>query len=344
MKVPLPVHLSPMKSIISNLNNLSGHLIFVLFFAFGFFSQSSKAIAEISLSGENLTDELSFSDEYIDPFLITTASKHFKVSPKTIESLIREKLKMGRLNVRGNFSTEGISQNTFTKGQYALPKQLFDESQMEAIKNCSAEKCLMKLKTDPEVFQLKLSKNKKETYQQLVFNRIKNYLKHRELLGYEERKSNEPLARKMVALISSLSKSPKTQRYLKDGFWKLAKEPGQPINSWLRQEMVIIAPDQMQPILRVSEDFEFQEGSRRLFFELHIYTNHYFDSSLILYEVVTFKEKPNECEVIVTDVMEIDELKKTALIRALFKGKMVKAVTTYQGQFLESVSSLAAKK
>ncbi|MFM8316447.1 MAG: hypothetical protein ACKOA8_19375, partial [Deltaproteobacteria bacterium] len=111
------------------------------------------------------------------------------------------------------------------------------------------------------------------------------------------------------------------------------------LDSWLRQEMVNIAPDQMQPILRVSEDFEFTEGTRTLFFELPIYTNHYFDSSVSLYEIVSNKSNPNQTEVIISEVMEIDELKKTALIRAMFKGKMVKTVNQYQSDFLDSLLS-----
>ena len=104
-------------------------------------------------------------------------------------------------------------------------------------------------------------------------------------------------------------------------------------------EFVLIAPDQMQPILRLSEDMEFEESGKILFLELPIYTNHYFDSSLSFYQVMKSQKKPSETVVIMTDVMEIDELKKSALIRTLFKGKMVKAISQYQETLLSELDS-----
>lgn len=282
------------------------------------------ALAEISID-EPRSSTINSSDSFEEPFLVTKTTKKFAVSAELIYSQMKSRLKSGQL--------------VDIKDKYVLPPDFFEESQQEALRRCNLEKCLIKLSSSNEIPNLKNAKNKIEAYQAMILKRLRDYADSKQLMGYEDRKSNSPFYRKMVNLLATLEKSPSTMRYLKSDFWKGLRNPGQPVDSWFRHEMVNIAPDQMQPILRVSEDTEYFEGERKLFLEVHIYTNHYFDSSLTLYEIVSDRKKKSASEVIVTDIMEIDELKKTALIRAMFTGKMVKAVTTYQTNFLESLDS-----
>ncbi len=298
--------------------------------------------ADINLEDKNPfqktpLDEAVSTDDYSHPFLITRTTWKYSLPPKTVENKIRNKLKIGRMDLKTQFSNQGMGSEAFLLEKYKLPAGALAENQVEGIKSCSAEKCLMKLRTKTEVILLEKSKNKIETFRQLMFQRIKNYLAIRELTGYEDRKSNIGYVPQMLDLIVTLKLSPVTLSYLKGKLWTLPQSNGHPLDSWIKQEMVIIAPDQMQPILRISESLEFHENERVLFLELPFYTAHYFDSSLSLYEVVANKKNPNESLAIITDVMEIDELKKSSLIRTLFKGKMVRAVTEYQTNFLGSL-------
>lgn len=288
--------------------------------------------------------ETNSSDDYSDPFLIVRTAQKYNKSVDELAAMVRNKLKASQLSLKTKHSSEGVVLENFVIDQYQLPKEISEEQQEEAIRECNTEKCQMKLKNFPEVLQLSKAKNKKETYRELLFNRIKNYLSKQELLGYENRKSNRTYVTRMVDLIPTLKTSPKTLNYLKSGLFKESPDLGKPKSSWLRQEMVVIAPDQMQPILRISEDFEFQESGRVIFFELPIYTNHYFDSSISCLEIMSPKNKPNESILVYTDVMEIDELKKSALIRTLFMGKMVKAITQYQEKFLTDVETKSTTK
>jgi hypothetical protein len=288
-------------------------------------SSSICTKAEIAFQEGSAKGESESSDEYVEPYLVTKTSRTFKESANNISAKLRNKLKSGMLKL-----------DLSKSDAYHLPKEIFEESQLEGIEKCSLDKCLMKLNAELEIPLLVRSKNRKETFRALIFDRIKNYINKQALLGYEDRKNNNAQVPKMLDIMSSLGESPATLNYLKAIQTKKLVQKVEPIESWLRQEMVVIAPDHMQPILRVSEDREFVEGDKRLFFELPIYTDHYFDSSATLYEISPSKKSPQESILAITDVMEIDELKKTALIRAMFKGKMVQAVTKYQNDFLDS--------
>ncbi len=290
------------------------------------------------------TEEISSWDDYSEPFLIVRSAKKFHLSVAEMTELVRSELKKNSLKVKTAFSKTGEPIENFLLEKYQLPDQISEEKQMEAIQECNKEKCLMKLRTETEVARIVKTKKKKDTYRQVLYERLKSYLQTRELMGYEDRKSNEPYIIKMVDLIPTLRISSGTYQFLRKTLWKAPQDPGKPSDSWIRQEMVNIAPDQMQPILRISEDMEFQENGRALFFELPIYTNHYFDSSLSLYEVFGVPTKPAESAVVFTDVMEIDELKKSSLIRALFKGKMVTAISKYQEEFLENLRPVKGNK
>lgn len=331
--------LIPTKCIFPKFTHLKTNLIILWFSLLASIGPVVLAASEESLPNfqKASSDEVLSWDDYATPFLITQSHRKYSIAAKEIESQIRARLKSGQINVKTLFSKEGLSPEKFSLEQYNLPKEISEEKQIEAIKTCTVENCLMKLRRQSEASQLQKSKNKFETYRRLIFERINGFLVQREIPGYEDRKNNEPYFSKMVDLIPTLAKTPITQNYLRNGFFKNPQAKGHPIDSWIRQEMVTIAPDEMQPILRVSEESEFHENEETSFFEAHIYTNHYFDSSLVLYEVVTNPKNRKESMVVVTDVMEIDELKKSAVIRTLFKGKMVKAVVQYQTNFLESL-------
>jgi len=312
--------------------------------AFLFFCQASPGPAEIAITNTDAADEWVSTDDYIEPFLITKTAKKIKISPDGAFSLVKTNLRNGLLEIRGTFSSAGEAIDSYKPEKYGPPAGFYEESQIEALNSCSQEKCLMKLNSLLEIPQLAKAKNKNEIYQQIIFNRLKLFIKAKQLMGYENRKSNESAVKKMISLLPNLKRTPRTLRFLKEDFWSGSDSKSLSVESWLRQEIVNIAPDQMQPILRLSEIFQFAELEKKMFLEVHVYTNHYFDSSLRFYEIAPANKNEKECELTVIDVMEIDELKKTALIRAMFKGKMVKAVTTHQRQFIESIESLSKGK
>lgn len=312
--------------------------------AFLFFCCANIGSAEIAITNSESADEWVSTDDYLDPFLVTKTSKKIKISPDGAFSLVKTSLRNGLLEIGGTFSSAGEAIDSYKPEKYKLPPGFYEESQLEALNSCSQEKCLMKLNSSLEIPHLAKAKNKNEVYQQIVFNRLRVFIKAKQLIGYENRKSNEAAVKKMISLLANLKKTPQTLRFLKGDFWSGSDGKSSSVESWLRQEIVNIAPDQMQPILRLSEIFQFTELERKMFLEVHVYTNHYFDSSLRFYEIAPVNKNSKECELTVIDIMEIDELKKTALIRAMFKGKMVKAVTTHQRQFIESIESLSKAK
>ena len=55
---------------------------------------------------------------------------------------------------------------------------------------------------------------------------------------------------------------------------------------------------------------------------------------MTVYEVIPLGTKSI---VVITDILEVDELKKSGFIRALFKGKMVDAVSLSQETFLKKL-------
>jgi len=93
----------------------------------------------------------------------------------------------------------------------------------------------------------------------------------------------------------------------------------------------------MRPVLRISEVYEFVEGKNFLFFQLDIYASHYFDSSIRVYEVLSIAGEPNKSLLVATDVLEVDELKRSGTVRFLFKGKVQKAISNSQVQELNQI-------
>lgn len=160
--------------------------------------------------------EVSSWDDYQEPFLIVRTAQKYKLTVEAAAKQVREKLKSKQLNVKTHFSKDGIPLENFKIEYYQLPKEISEEKQEEAIKDCNREKCLMKLKTNPEVIGLSKAKHKKEFYRQLLYQRIRSYVGARELLGYEDRKSNQPYISKMLKLIPTLNLSPISKEYLMD--------------------------------------------------------------------------------------------------------------------------------
>ena len=124
---------------------------------------------------ENLSvGEREVEDEYSEPFLIVTTAQKYNKSVEIVTGLLREKLRLELLPVKARFSNEGTPIDAYKIDNYKLPKEISEERQLEAIRDCNKEKCLMKLKNSTEVSQLVKSKNKKEVYRQLVFNRLQD--------------------------------------------------------------------------------------------------------------------------------------------------------------------------
>jgi hypothetical protein len=111
--------------------------------------------------------------------------------------------------------------------------------------------------------------------------------------------------------------------------WANKAKPEGPKSKYVRSEIIHITGDKSQPIYRLSEDMEFEEKGY-LNIEIHVYTNHFFDSSIRIAEVFAWPPDPNKAVYVVTDLMEVDELKKSDLIRALFKTRMEETISEFR--------------
>lgn len=219
-----------------------------------------------------------------------------------------------------------------------LPKVFTTGEQLTAVEECNVKKCNVKLVLAEEA--KKLSEAKKDArlklYQQMVDERFTAYFKSGLLKGYEDRENNDSSVIDIAKGQEFLKfRYPGITQFLVNKDWKNRdKIKKGTMGAYLTDETVVIAPDKLQPIWRLGEMFEFNEGGSDVFVHLHVYTNHYFDSSLTFFEVIPLGTKSI---VIVTDVLEVDELKKSGFIRALFKGKMVDAVSLAQETLLKKL-------
>jgi hypothetical protein len=133
---------------------------------------------------------------------------------------------------------------------------------------------------------------------------------------------------------------PDIVRYFGEGFAAKKALPKGFTGSFLREEALLFGLSRLQPILRISEEFMFERGASRLFVELHVYTDHYFDSSARFFEVLPPADGEKGSRVAVTDIMEIDELTKSGLVRFLYRDTMASAVADFQAQELESIGGV----
>lgn len=252
--------------------------------------------------------------DYRDDFLISQSAEITEISPA---ELIK-RLKLQRLKTKVGVDTVPI------------PKQVITGDQLEGLQNCSIEKCAFKLHLDSEIKPLIQSKNRVKTFSGFVEDRLRAYLRDKKLKGYENRLDNVPYVKKAFQLSKFLkSRYPKSYEYLMGDLWTNKQKTNGPKEKYFRAEGIYITGDKMQPIFRLSENLEFDENGY-LNVEAHIYTNHFFDSSIRVYEIFPWPADTKKAVYVVTDLMEVDELKKSELIRTLFKTKMEEAIAEFR--------------
>ncbi len=274
-------------------------------------------------------DSIRYTD-FNYPFLIAQTGAAVQVPVADLAEWVRVYLKNGKLPLPSHF-------NTSNKGviNLDLPEPIRTGKQLEAINECKENKCLMKMHTTLEKKVMEGASNKLKTFQDLLNKRLDNYHKKRELLGYEDRTDDVEYVKKMLESFNFFSlRYPELGKYFSGQFWTGEGPPTDFQTSFMKQEVVNLAPDKMQPIWRVAEAFEFKLEGRWVFFEIHVYSNHYLDSSIRIYEVFPDGQRSI---VVLTDVMEIDELTKSGLIRMLYKGKMEEAVIEAQAQDMKAL-------
>jgi hypothetical protein len=194
----------------------------------------------------------------------------------------------------------------------------------------------MKLQ-DAEKKRVEKAADKVDAFRDVIAERLRNYLEENNLRGYENRKDGNADVKKILPLLHFLkARYPVSTGYLSKEFWQKKSPPKTFESAFIHQELVNISDDKLQPIWRVGEILEFHEKDTSLFVELYPYSNHYLDSSLRIYEVYP---QANHSVVIVTDVMEVDELTKSGVVRLLYKGKMQSAVLHVQNEALDALSS-----
>lgn len=258
--------------------------------------------------------------DYREDFLISQSAE---VSESSVEELIKKirsqhQKTLLQLPTQSNFD------------ELALPKSVVSGDQLEGLLECTQEKCSFKLHLTSEILPLLKSTNRANTLSHQIGARLKNYLSEKKLRGYESRDDNVPFVKKAVRTSGFFrSRYPKTFEYLMGDFWKGQQNFRARKNAYLRAEVIHITGDKMQPVYRLVENIEFEEKGY-VNVEVHIYTNHFFDCSIRIFEVFPWPPEPKKSVYVVTDIMEIDELKKSALIRNLFKSRMEEAISSFR--------------
>lgn len=298
----------------------------LLFLSFFFLGASSAPIDKTREHLDNLKEKSTVKyDDYEYPYLTMQSARLFELSPAVLREKLKKQLEENKIE---------IPKVDFTKQTFPMPAVFTTGDQLEAIERCKANKCNVKLRPETESKLLEQAEKPKKLgmYHQMIVDRVNQYLKKGELKGYEEREGNAGAIVEMAKQQEFLKfRYPTTAAFIFSEGWKNRDKIK---NSFLKNEAVTIAPDKLQPIWRVGEVFEFEENKTPIFFDLHVYTNHYFDASLTLYELMPVESKT---ALIITDVIEMDELKKSAFIRAFFKAKMVEAVSVSQDNSLKKL-------
>lgn len=254
-------------------------------------------------------------------------------SDKPVDKLAQDLeayLRRAALAIPGHFTKGKTPATKIEPKDLPIPNEVVSGKQLKGIEECSPKYCLHKLNTQKEktVMGAAAEKKKVDAYHRLVMDRIERFLGKWQLWGYEDVLDNVPTYRGIVGMLNFLpSGYPKTFRFLESEMWEGKKAPV-PVDSFLRQEVAYLNREQLQPIWRVGEVFRFEEGNRVLFFETHIYTNHFFDSSVRVYEVFSLGQ--GRSAIVFTDVMEIDTLKLSSVARFLYRGQMEDAINEFQ--------------
>jgi len=258
--------------------------------------------------------------DYQDDFLISQSAELSDLPQAEIIRRLRNQHSKTRLEIPPNFSFES----------FPVPQSVISGEQLEGLQSCTLEKCAFKLHTDSETAPLVKAKNKQVLFSRFIGQRLKAYLGEKKLKGYEKRLDNTPYVKKAFQLTKFLKgRYPNSFSYLMGDFWGGRPRPEGSKKNYVRSEVIQIIGDKMQPIFRLSENLEFEEQGY-LNIEIHIYTNHFFDSSIRIFEVFPWPMDPKKSVYVVTDLMEVDELKKSDLIRTLFKTKMEEAIAEFR--------------
>jgi hypothetical protein len=271
-------------------------------------------------------------NEFYFPFLVCETGTVVPGSVAAVSERLKALLEKTALPIKGHYSKSGLAVSKLTTEQFPLPKPVTTGDQQKGLNNCTKDFCIMKLQNEKEKPRVVAGKNRMEVFNQIIVDRVKAFVEQNELTGYDARATNRDSVSKMLKKLSYFPLVyPKCNQFLEHDFWDNVKTEGCKINdSFIRNDILILADSILQPIMRVSEVFDLEENGNHLFFEVHIYTNHYFDSSGRVFEVLPWKKSSDKSVVVITDLMEIDELTKSSVVRFLYQGKIENAVTNNQ--------------
>lgn len=260
--------------------------------------------------------------DYQQDVLLSQSAEVSDVSQ--LELIERLRKQHGKTKIDFKLSDPQFSEN------FPLPQPVIKGDQLKGLQDCNLEKCAFKFHTATETEQIIRAKDRVKELKTLMALRLKEYETSKKLKGYEDRLDNIPYFKKAIRLGGFLrARYPKSYRCLESNFWTPGARCETLKNSYFRSEVVHITGDKMQPVYRLTHNVEFEE-SGYLNVEVHIYTNHFFDFSVRLFEVFGWPLDSKKSVYVVTDMLEIDELKKSELIRKLFKSRMEEAVSEFR--------------
>ena len=273
------------------------------------------------------------------PFLVAQSAQVFDASVDELSRSLHGYLQSRKLPIKGHFSKTGTSSEQLNREVYRLPASIISGDELSALTDCTVDDCKMKLHLKMEASKVQRAQDKLAAFHDIIIDRIRSYLEHKEFRGYENRLNNQEYAKKLVTALGFFqSDYPEARKFLLEDFWKSESLSKVPRNSFLIQEVVRIQSDKMRPIFRIGEFMEFEEGVKTLYFLLPIYTSHYFDSSARTFEVLPFPQSVRKSILVVTDIMEVDELKKSALIRFLYRNQMQEGIFVFQKEEIAGIS------
>lgn len=268
-------------------------------------------------------------DDFEFPYSICQTIRRFDFPIATLRTRVRSAITMSALPFAAHFSSAKLPQ--IAAGNLVLPAELETTKGKEGLKKCTLKKCFPKLQNETEKQVLIAATDKQKAYHQILFSRVEAFLKSQYLSGYEERRDNRPAIKAMLGFFPYFkSWYPQSFAYFHDLFWKEAPPQKWISDSVLRARTWVLGESILEPIYWISEVFRIEEGGAEIYIEIPIYSNHYFDSWIRFYELLSDPKKPQESLLALTDIMEIDELKKSSLIRMLYRGKMSEAIFSAQ--------------
>lgn len=280
-------------------------------------------------------------DDFQNPYLIAESGILIPRDFVSVSKRVTTKLQQGALKARSHYPLPNTSFTNWNSSILPTAEEWKNEKEVEGLKKCDLDYCFPKLNDQEEKPTLMKSNDKLSTFKELISKRVELFLQSRKLLGYENRKENKTAVTDLVQLHPALGKDYGTiHQFLTKGFWESSTRPPSLVGSFLRTQTLNLDPTRLQPIYWVGEVFQFHEAKSEIFVEFVVYSNHFFDAWLRVYEVIDLSQlapsKAPQTAIVINDLTEIDELKKSALIRMLFKGKMVEAIHKAQKLELES--------